>query len=69
LDQPQAETFWVVSGEFNTITRSLFKGGIVRAFHQAEQDAIRLGEDRADPEGRYTIRYTGYPASTQLICA
>ncbi len=61
FDQPQAETFWVVSGRIQQDNEIPFKGGIVRAFHQAEQDAIRLGEDRTDPEGRYTIRYTRLP--------
>ncbi|MEG3863401.1 Tc toxin subunit A [Microcoleus sp. herbarium12] len=61
FDQPQAETFWVVSGRIQHDNETPFKGGIVRAFHQAEQDAIRLGEDRTDPEGRYTIRYTRLP--------
>jgi Neuraminidase-like domain/Salmonella virulence plasmid 28.1kDa A protein len=61
FDQPQAETFWVVSGRIQHDNEIPFKGGIVRAFHQAEQDAIRLGEDRTDPEGRYTIRYTRLP--------
>lgn len=61
LDQPQTETFWVVSGRIQQDNEIPFKSGIVRAFHQAEQDAIRLGEDRTDPEGRYTIRYTRLP--------
>ncbi|MBD1930312.1 MULTISPECIES: neuraminidase-like domain-containing protein [Cyanophyceae] len=61
LDQPQTETFWVVSGRIQHDNELPFKGGIVRAFHQVKQDAIRLGEDRTDPEGRYTIRYTPLP--------
>lgn len=61
LDQPQTETVWVVSGRIQRGNEIPFKGGIVRAFHQAEQDAIRLGEDSTDPEGRYTIRYTRLP--------
>jgi hypothetical protein len=63
LDQPQTETVtvWVVSGRIQQGNEIPFKGGIVRAFHQTEQDAIRLGEDRTDPEGRYTIRYTRLP--------
>jgi Salmonella virulence plasmid 28.1kDa A protein len=61
FDQPQTETFWVVSGRIQADNEIPFKGGIVRAFHQAEQDTIRLGEDRTDPEGRYTIRYTRLP--------
>ena len=61
LDQPQTEIVWVVSGRIQQSNEIPFKGGIVRAFHQTEQDAIRLGEDRTDPEGRYTIRYTRLP--------
>jgi len=41
-----------------------FKGGLVRAFHEAERSAIRLGEDTTDAEGRYrfiTIRPGEYP--------
>lgn len=33
----------------------------VQAFHDAGRDAIRLGEDTTDVEGRYTIRYESLP--------
>ena len=57
FEQTQGATFFVVSGRIQQDQGNAFKGGIVRAFHETDQGAIRLGEDITDPEGHYTIRY------------
>jgi hypothetical protein len=36
-------------------------GLVVRAFHERAKDAIRLGQDSTDSEGRFTIRYEPLP--------
>src|SRR5205823_6454706 len=51
----------VVSGHVRRDDDVPFMGGRVRAFHEAEQGAIRLGEDTADAAGHYTIRYEPLP--------
>ncbi len=38
-----------------------FQSVRVRAFHESDRGAIRLGEDTTDAEGRYTIRYELLP--------
>ncbi|HEV2124852.1 MAG TPA: hypothetical protein VGW38_19055, partial [Chloroflexota bacterium] len=57
LDQSSQEGSLVVSGQVRRENDLPFKGGLVRAFHESERSAIRLGEDTTDAEGRYTIRY------------
>ena len=66
LEQPDARRALVVSGHVQREDGLPFKGGLVRAFHETEQDAIRLGEDMTDTEGRYTIRYETLPEVTSL---
>ena len=61
LDQATAPKAQVVSGQVRREDRLPVHGGKVRAFHEAERGAIRLGEDTTDAEGRYTIRYELLP--------
>ncbi len=58
---PASERQRVVSGQVQREDGLPFQGGLVRAFHETEQTAIRLGEDKTDPQGRYTIRYAMLP--------
>jgi hypothetical protein len=51
----------IVTGKVIQDNQIPLKGGIVRAFHIAGTDAIRLGQDTTDAEGRYTIYYTPLP--------
>ena len=59
FDEPvsPAESRRVVSGQVTRADEQPFAGGTVRAFHEA----VRLGEDTTDGEGRYTIRYDPLP--------
>lgn len=50
----------VVSGRVSRSDQQAFSG-LVRAFHEAERGAVRLGEDKIDAEGNYTIRYAPLP--------
>ncbi len=58
---PTADRSRVVSGRILRTDNQPFARAIVRAFHEAEQGLIRLGEDTTDAEGRYTIRYELLP--------
>jgi hypothetical protein len=51
----------IVTGKVIQDNQIPLKGAIVRAFHLAGNDAIRLGQDTTDAEGRYTIYYTPLP--------
>jgi hypothetical protein len=51
----------IVTGKVIQDNQIPLKGGIVRAFHIAGTDAIRLGQDTTDAEGRYTSYYTPLP--------
>jgi ABC toxin N-terminal region/Salmonella virulence plasmid 28.1kDa A protein len=60
LDQPTTHTeerSFVVGGQVLRDDGLPWTGSLLRAFH----DAIRLGEDTTDAEGRYTIRYAPPP--------
>src|SRR5215207_5618338 len=61
LDQHAQEQPLVVSGHVRRNDDLPLKGGLVRAFHESEWGALRLGEDTTDAEGRYTIRYERLP--------
>lgn len=63
LEQPEAPKSFVVSGHVRRDDGLPFKGGLVRAFHEIERGAIRLGEDTPDDEGRYTVRYESLPGT------
>jgi len=63
LEQPGAQ---VISGQVRRKDGLPFPGGLVRAFHETEQTSIRIGEDRTDTEGRYTIRYDMLPEVTRI---
>ncbi len=39
----------------------------VRAFHEAATAPVKLGEDRTDAEGRYTIRYDAVPGVRTVL--
>lgn len=56
LDQQTRERL-VVSGKVRRTGELPFKGCLVRAFHESDKGAIRLGEGTTDAEGRYTILY------------
>lgn len=60
LDQGSQKT-QVVSGQVIREDGLQFKGGMVQAFHKMEKSMIRLGEDKPDAKGRYTIRYELLP--------
>jgi hypothetical protein len=66
LEQPEARAAFVVSGQVRRDDDVPFKNGLVRAFHETERGAIRLGEDTADAEGRYTIRYELLPETLSI---
>jgi peptidoglycan hydrolase-like protein with peptidoglycan-binding domain len=66
LEQPDAPRSLVVCGQVQREDGLPFKGGLVRAFHETERGAIRLGEDTTDTEGRYTIRYDTLPEVTGI---
>jgi hypothetical protein len=51
----------IVTGKVIQDNQIPLKGAIIRAFHLAGNDAIRLGQDTTDAEGRYTIYYTPLP--------
>jgi hypothetical protein len=51
----------LISGRVARDDGQPFAAGRVRAFHEDERGAIRLGEDTTDAEGRYTIRYDPLP--------
>src|SRR5215216_3252135 len=61
LDQDAQERPLAVSGQVRRNDDLPLKGGLVRAFHESERGALRLGEDTTDAEGRYTIRYERLP--------
>ncbi len=64
LEQESAQR--VVSGQVQREDGLPFGDGLVRAFHETGQSAIRLGEDTTDAEGRYTIRYNMLPEVTSI---
>jgi len=57
LKQPDAHRPFVVSGQVRREDGLPVHGVKVRAFHESDRGGISLGEDTADAEGRYTIRY------------
>lgn len=61
LDQAAAPKSHVVSGQVRREDGLQLQGVRVRAAHEADRRAIRLGEDTTDAEGRYTIRYELLP--------
>ncbi len=73
LDTLDRSRLYVVAGQVTTEDGPFVKDLPVRAFHENETgDAIRLGEDETDAEGRYTIRYELLPGieSVELrVCA
>jgi len=60
-DQPR-----LVSGQVQREDGLPFRGRLMRANHEAEDGAIRLGEDTTDAEGRYAIRYQMLPGVTNI---
>jgi len=63
FDREPAPRFHIVSGEVRREDGLPMQAVRVRAVHEGEQRAIRLGEDSTDAEGRYTIRYELLPGS------
>lgn len=61
LDRTDAPKSHVVSGQVRREDRLSVHGASVRAFHESDRGAIRLGEDTTDAEGRYTIHYELLP--------
>lgn len=53
----------VVGGRVSRTDGQAFTGALVRAFQENTGVIIRLGEDRTDAEGRYTIRYELLPGT------
>ena len=56
-----ASSTHVVSGAVRREDGLALRDVRVRAVHEADRSAIRLGEDTTDVEGRYTIRYEQLP--------
>ena len=63
LATPQAH---IVSGTVRREGGLPLPGLLVRAFHEDVTAAIRLGEDRTDGGGRYTIRYEPLPGGAAV---
>jgi hypothetical protein len=61
FSQPNGSPPQLVSGKVRREDGMPMSGVRVRAFHDFEPHAIRLGEDKTDAEGRYTIRYDALP--------
>lgn len=61
LNGERAPRVYAVSGQVRREDGLLLTGLVVRATHESEGSAIRLGEDTTDAEGRYTIRYEPLP--------
>ncbi|HYI12532.1 MAG TPA: neuraminidase-like domain-containing protein [Thermoanaerobaculia bacterium] len=61
FDRGETPRVHVVSGRVLRDDRLPLRGVKVRAFHEPERGAIRLGEDTTDAEGQYTIRYEVLP--------
>ncbi|MCU5025088.1 peptidoglycan-binding protein [Bacillus cereus] len=56
----------LVGGKVWSETVKPIAGNLVRAFHVDEQGIIRLGEDKTDADGRYTIYYSSLPGVDNL---
>ena len=67
LDRTDAPKSYVVSGQVRREDRLPVRGVKVRAFHESDRGAIRLGEDTTDAEGRYTIRYELLPGVDGIV--
>lgn len=59
--QEQCVSSRIVTGTVLRQDMQPLPGTQVRAFHQTKDSAIRLGDDRTDFDGRYTIRYESLP--------
>lgn len=66
LDQDGKDLQLAVSGQVRFAGGRPFKGGLVKAFHEAEKGSIRLGEDTTDVDGRYTILYQMLPGVASI---
>ena len=62
LEGPAAPQAHIVSGVVRRADGLPLANVPVRAFHEAGAAAIRLGEDRTDADGQYTVRYGHCPA-------
>jgi hypothetical protein len=62
FDQEPAPRFYIVSGQVRREDGLPMRAVRVRAVHESDQRILRLGEDNADDEGRYTIRYELLPS-------
>jgi hypothetical protein len=61
LDEERSPAFRLVTGLVQREDGLPLQGAPVRASHVVERREIRLGDDSADAEGRYTIRYDAVP--------
>ncbi len=66
IDPETTPTFLIVSGEVRDEDGFPLSCARIRAVHEDEQHAIRLGEDTTDAEGRYTIRYELLPVADMI---
>lgn len=57
----------VVGGRMTRADEHPLSGSIVRAVHVAGRTMVRLGEDRTDVDGHYTIRYDAMPGTTLTL--
>jgi len=72
LETVDRSRLYVVAGQVKREDGPVVKDVRVRAFHETESGAIRLGEDATDAEGHYTIRYEllpGIDAVELRVCA
>jgi len=63
---PAAPVPRVVSGQVLCSDGLPFAHGVVQAFHGPDRPAVRLGQDVADAQGRYTIRYDPLPDGGEI---
>lgn len=61
LDPDRVPAFLLVTGVVRREDGVPLRGVRLRAAHVSDHGEIRLGDDSADAEGRYTIRYDGLP--------
>lgn len=66
LDPERVPAFLLVTGIVRREDGVPLRGARLRAAHVSDHGEIRLGDDSADAEGRYTIRYDGLPGVDAL---
>ncbi|WAJ34389.1 Tc toxin subunit A [Arthrobacter sp. FX8] len=65
--QPVRTRVYVIAGQVTDQDGNLYAGLQVSAFHTDDAGSIRLGLDRSDGAGRYTIRFDELSAVPQIV--